>query len=264
MKILLALLLTISAVTSWGCQSWGCKTVATRCWKPSCGLRSYLVNRDYFMYWWKPAVVSLKLVPSTWRTELAAAQAENAEEIDALEKEIAEVKADNEALANESRTEIASVRAELADAQAEIETVRQQAADEVAAAREELSAFKDAQAVKSLKWKRLNSDLRSDVDNLRSMLNKHKRDDLRSVVLWPSGCGVGCVGNYKYAYGIWTRLAARLERTYSVEWAGLPCSRRLRVMRTRFVRWCQPYPEPVRVRLLGYYDYLVAGRACSW
>ena len=215
MKFLLALLLTVSAVTSWGCQSWGCRTVSTRCWRPSCGLRSYLVNRDYFMYWWKPAVTTLRLVPSRWREELAKAKAESAEDIDALEKEIAEVRADNEALASESRNEIASVRAELASAQAEIESVRQQAADDVASARQELSDYKDAQATKSLRWRALNSELRSDVDNLRDMLNRHKRDDLRSVVLWPSGCGNGCVGNYRYVYGIWTRLAARLERRYT-------------------------------------------------
>jgi hypothetical protein len=95
-------------------------------------------------------------------------------------------------------------------------------------------------------------------------LTHHKKDHVRSVLLWPSGCGVHCSSNYKTVYALWTRLSTRLVRTYNVRWVGLPCSARLRTMRTTFVRWCQPYPEPVRVRLLGYYDYLVAGKACSW
>ena len=264
MKFLIALLLAISTVTSWGCQSWGCRTVQTRCWRASCGLRNYLVNQDYFLYWWKPAVRTLRLVPSRWREELAAAKAEHAEDMNALETELASVRADNEALASETKAELASVRSELADAQAEIQSVRQEAADAVAAARQELVDYKAAQSKRALRWSELNSELRTDVDNLRDMLARHKRDDLRSVVLWPSGCGNRCTGNYRYVYGIWTRLAARLERRYTVEWAGLPCGRRLRVMRRRFLRWCQPYPEPVRVRLVGYYDYLVAGKACSW
>lgn len=264
MKVLIALLLAISTVTSWGCRTWGCRTVTRRCWRPSCGIRSYLTNRDYFLYWWKPAVKVLKLVPSRWKSELAQAKTEFSEEISALEKEVAEVRADNEALASESRAELASVRSELADAQKEIESVRSEAADAVAAARQELLDYKAKNEKKHLRWRELNSELRSDVENLRTVLYDHKRDDLRSVVLWPSGCGSSCASNYGYVYGIWTRLAVRLEKRFTVEWSRLPCNRRLRVMRSRFVRWCQPYPEPVRVRLLGYYDYLIAGRACSW
>ena len=264
MKFLIALLLAISTVTSWGCRTWGCRTVTRRCWRPSCGLRSYLTNKDYFLYWWKPAVKVLRLAPSRWDAKLAAAKKEFSEDIVALEKEVAEVRADNEALTRESRAEIASVRSELAAAQREIESVRSEAHEAVMAAREELLEYKRAQAKKSLRWKELNTELRSDVESLRTMLYDHKRDDLRSVVLWPSGCGSSCASNYGYVYGIWTRLAARLEKTYTVKWVGYPCARRLRVMRSHFVRWCQPYPEPVRVRLLGYYDYLVAGRACSW
>ena len=264
MKLLLALLLAISSVTSWGCESWGCKTVRNKCWRPSCGVRSYLTNRDYFMYWWKPAVKVLRLAPSNWRKELAAAQAQNAEEMAAMEKEVAEVRADNEALAAETRAELASVRSELAEAQAEIESVRSESNAAVAAARQELVDYKAEQTQKSLRWSELNAELRTDVDNLRTVLENHRRDDLRSVVLWPTHCGSRCSSNYTYVYGLWTNLATRLDRVYPVEWARLPCASRLTRMRRRFLSWCQPYPEPVRVRLVGYYDYLVAPKACSW
>ena len=264
MKLLIALLLAISSVTSWGCHSWGCRTVTKRCWRPSCGFRSYLTNRDYFLYWWKPAVVSLKLVPSKWRSELAKAKAENAEDIAALQQEIDEVKADNEALAQSTNAEISSLKGELADAQAEIDAVRAEAADSVAAARQELIDYKVAQKKKQLKWEDLNSELRSDVESLRTMLYDHKRDDLRSVVLWPSGCGWRCADNYKYVYSIWSRLSTRLEKKYAVKWVHLPCNRRLRVMRRTFLNWCDAYPRRIRVKLVGYYDYLFAGRGCSW
>ena len=264
MKLLIALLLAISSVTSWGCHSWGCRTIKKRCWRPSCGLNSYLTNQDYFLYWWKPAVKVLKLVPSDWEKELAAAQAKNAAEMEALNTEIEEVRQNSIALATENKREIESVRSELADAQAEIRAVRAEAAQAVADARSELNEFKAQQKKKDLRWADLNAELRTDVENLRTTLYDHKRDDLRSVVLWPRGCGYDCTYNYKTVYAVWTRLSARLVRTYNVRWAGFPCSRRLRVMRTHFNRWCAPYPEPVRVRLLGYYDYLVAGKACSW
>ena len=264
MKLLITLLLAISTVTSWGCHSHSCRTVRQRCYQPSCGVRSYLTNRDYFMYWWKPAVRVLRLAPSNWRKELAAAKAENAEEMAAMQNEVDEVRADNEALAAETRAELASVQSQLDEARAELESVRSEANEAVAAARQELVDYQASQALESNKWAELNSKLRTDVDNLRTVLENHRRDDLRSVVLWPTSCGNRCATNYNYVYGVWTNLATRLDRVFPVEWAGLPCGRRLRSMRTRFLSWCQPYPEPVRTRLVGYYDYLVAGKACTW
>jgi len=216
------------------------------------------------MYWWKPAVRVLKLVPSKWKKELAEAKAKNAQDIEALQKEIDEVKSDNETLEKESKSELESLKAELDQAREEIVSARAKAAESVAEAKQDLVEYKFAQNEQERKWKMLNGELRSDVDNLRTMLQKHERDDVRSVVLWPSGCGYGCVENYSVVYGIWSKLAARLEDRFAVEWAKLPCSKRSRLMRYRFLKWCQPYPEPVRVRLLGYYDYLVAGRVCSW
>ena len=235
-----------------------------RCWRPSCGVTSYLHNPDYFMYWWKPAVRVLRIAPSTWRKELAEAKAESAEAVAALNTELDEVRANHAALAQETKEELASVRSELEMAREEIRRARAEAADAVADARQELVDYKAEQGAVNAKWADLNADLRSDVDNLRDMLMKHKRDDLRSVVLWPSGCGWRCSRNYKGIYGIWTTLSTRLVKVYNTRWAGWPCGRRLRVMRRTFTRWCEPYPEPMRVRLLGYYDYLVAGKACSW
>jgi alanyl-tRNA synthetase len=181
-----------------------------------------------------------------------------------LRQELKEVQANSEAVAAENQTELSSLRAELASAQAELESARDQAASDVAEARQELSDMKTSQASKDLKWRSLNADLRTDADNLRNLLEKHKRDDLRSVVLWPSGCGASCSVTYEVVYGIWTKLAARLTGRWAREWAKIPCDKRARYMRKKFLKWCQPYPEPVRVRLLGYFDYMVAPRACSW
>ena len=264
MKLFLLLIFSISSVTSWGCRSLGCRTVTHRCWRPSCGMSGYLTNRDYFMYWWKPAVKVLRLSPSKWRNELSSVRAEFAEDINAMKREVAEMRADNEALAAETRTDFSNLRSELAGIQADIQNIKEETQAALAGARSDLMNFRNLKRTKDLKWEELNQELRSDVDNLRTMLYNHKRDDLRSVVLWPSGCGSRCEGNYGVAYGIWVKLSHKLERTYSTEWSGYPCGKRRRVMRKSFLRWCQSYPEPVRVRLIGYYDYLVAGNACSW
>ena len=264
MKLLLALLLTISSVTSWSCRTWGCRTWKKKCWDLSCGVESYLLNQDSFIYWWKPAVRVLKLEPSKWKVELEAAKAKHSEEMDALQKEVEEVKASNEALATESSSQLASLKAELVEAQTEIEEVRADAASSIAEARRELKNLRVAQRAKELKWTSLNADLRTDVGSLKMLLEKHNNDSVRSLMLWPTGCGWNCATNYKLVYGIWARLAVRLGRKYALEWAKLPCSKRITYMRKHFLKWCQPYPEPVRVRLMGYYDYLVASRGCSW
>ena len=216
------------------------------------------------MYWWKPAVKVLRLSSSKWMSEISDARAEFAEDMNAMKLEIAEIKADNEALAAETTEDYDNMKSVLSEIQADIQRIKEETQGAIADARNELMNFRSLRRSRDLKWGELNRELRSDVENLRTMLYNHKRDDLRSVVLWPSGCGSRCSGNYGIAYGIWIKLAHRLERTYSTEWSSYPCGRRRRVMRKSFMKWCQPYPEPVRVRLIGYYDYLVAGNACSW
>ena len=264
MKFLIAILFAISTVTSWGCNTTGCKTMRKQCWQPSCGMQNYLTNRDYFMYWWQPAVKVLRLVPSNWRKELAAARADHADDMAAMQQEIEDLREDNLDLIAETREEINSARSEIAGLRSELASMQSQLNDTILAVRQELSNLRSAQAQRNMEWEQVNRDLRTNVNNLRTMLINSRRDDLRSVVLWPSGCGSRCAGNYGITYGIWTQLAGRLQNYYDTRWRSLPCARRGPAMRRTFVRWCSSYPRTVRTNLIGYYDYLIGGNSCSW